>query len=257
MNEPVSVEIDPSDVPQPGDSPAESPAPEVVGQPEAGQAEAQQPILPEGYGSVEEALADLARLKAGGTPPPAEGQEGEPKPAEAPGGDQAAVAALQARTAQEVSELGGLRPETYLEWERRGFAKDAVDMFVSGQQALAAQADQVIFEPIGGPEGWQELNEWATQNLSAEEIESVNTALAEGSPQMARFAVQALASRRAEASGEPARVIEGSAAPSSGEVFSSEAEWMEAMRDPRWVRDPSWRHEQELKFDRSMKAGRL
>ena len=67
----------------------------------------------------------------------------------------------------------------------------------------------------------------------------------------ARLAAQGLHARYVAANGAEPALVTGATAGQSGDVFSSTAQLVEAMRDPRYAADPAYRATVEAKLARS------
>ena len=134
---------------------------------------------------------------------------------------------------------------------------DVANMFLSKQgdvqQAPTATQEDVtqIQESVGGEESYQEMIQWATQNLTENEIKLYDTAMDKGDPLTMFFAAQALNARYRDAAGYEGRMLTGSAPRNTGDVFRSQAELVAAMSDPRYDKDPAYRMDISEKLERS------
>ena len=134
---------------------------------------------------------------------------------------------------------------------------DVANMFLSKQgdvqQAPTATQEDVsqIQESVGGVESYQEMIQWATQNLTENEIKLYDAAMDKGDPLTMFFAAQALNARYRDAAGYEGRMLTGSAPRNTGDVFRSQAELVAAMSDPRYDKDPAYRMDISEKLERS------
>jgi hypothetical protein len=152
---------------------------------------------------------------------------------------------------QEYTETGELSDDAYMALEEKGFSRELVDTWISGQQALVDQQTSQIFSMVGGVDSYAEMTQWAANNLSQSEIDAYNANVESGDMALAQFAVSGLAARyRSEVGNEP-RLVQGNAAPSSSGAFQSVAELTAAMRDPRYGNDPAYRNSVAEKLKRS------
>jgi hypothetical protein len=85
--------------------------------------------------------------------------------------------------------------------------------------------------------------QWASQNLSEQEIGLYDAAMDRGDPLTMFFAAQALHSRYQDATGYDGEMLTGSAPRNTGDVFRSQAELIAAMSDPRYDKDPAYRQD--------------
>ena len=151
---------------------------------------------------------------------------------------------------QEYLENGELSEEAFKALEDAGLPKSLVETWVQGQDALASQMTSEIYNLAGGEGEYQNLMQWATNNLPETEIDAYNATMDRMDANEVRFAVQGLYARyRSEA--EPSLLQGETGVVASGGKFSSNAELTEAMRDPRYVKDPAYRQAVADKLARS------
>jgi hypothetical protein len=119
-----------------------------------------------------------------------------------------------------------------------------------------AELDKVM-EHFGGEKKILELQEWATQNLSEEEIEHIDRMANEGSAQDIKFVYTQLQSRyeaaqtRAPRPAEQLVQSEGLMANPNFDIYSNPSEMLNDMRDPRYQTDPSFRAKVYEKINKS------
>lgn len=151
---------------------------------------------------------------------------------------------------KEFASKGELSQESYEKLAKAGYSKDIVDNYIAGQQARAVQFTAEIKSEVGGEEKYNEMITWAKGNLSPQEIDAYNTAMASGADQ-AKLAALGLAMKFTNAVGkEPTRMIGGGKA-AGEDVFESTQQVTEAMRDPRYRNDPAYRNKVQAKLNRS------
>ena len=93
--------------------------------------------------------------------------------------------------------------------------------------------------------------QWATDNLTENEVNMYDAVMDQGNPLAAFFAVQALKYRYDDAKGVDGTMLTGKAASNTGELFRSQAEVVRAMNDPRYETDPAYRQDIYDKLERS------
>ena len=103
----------------------------------------------------------------------------------------------------------------------------------------------------GGAEQYNEMIEWAAENVPSHEVEMFNQVMDMESPEAAFFAIHALRYAYQNAVGYEGRMLQGKAAADNPEVFRSQAELVAAMDDPRYEKDPAYRMDVEQKLSRS------
>jgi hypothetical protein len=119
----------------------------------------------------------------------------------------------------------------------------------TGPQMTDADATN-LRNAVGGDEKYNEMIGWASDNLTAQEIELYDSVMERGDPASAYFAVQALAYRYQDANGVEGNLVQGKSPATSG-GFRSQAELVQAMSDPRYDSDPAYRQDVTRKLERS------
>ncbi len=104
---------------------------------------------------------------------------------------------------------------------------------------------------VGGEQGYNDMMQWAGQNLSEREVKMYDDVMDQGNPLAAYFAVQALAYRYNDSKGVDGEMLTGKAAKATGDVFRSQAEVVKAMSDPQYDKDPAYRQDIYDKLERS------
>ena len=126
---------------------------------------------------------------------------------------------------------------------------DVANMFLTkqgeAQQTAVATEEDVtqIQDSIGGIDEYQNMIQWASENLSEQEINLYDAAMDRGDPLTMFFAAQALNSRYQDAVGYDGEMLTGSAPRNTGNAFRSQAELIAAMSDPRYDKDPAYRQD--------------
>lgn len=154
---------------------------------------------------------------------------------------------------------GSLADEDYDALQEAGFSRDMVDSYLAGIQvrqsqdnALALQQVNQLKSEFGGDQGYQQMIEWAAQNLSAEEIEGFDQIVTQNTSIGAvRMAIAGLHARYTAAEGREPRLLGGRAPSQGNDKFESTAQVVEAMKDPRYASDPAYRKKVEQKLARS------
>lgn len=104
---------------------------------------------------------------------------------------------------------------------------------------------------VGGDANYKNMTEWASSNLSEQEIAMFDKVMDFGDPNAAYFAINSLAQRYQDAVGFDGKLLTGKASSSNKAGFRSQAEMIEAMQDPRYDRDPAYRQEVMQKLESS------
>lgn len=152
----------------------------------------------------------------------------------------------------EWAEKGELSPESFDKLEKMGFPKDLVRQYITGFQASQQQEAQSIYKEIGGEESYRAMTQWASQNLSQDEINAYDALVTSGDINAAKIAAKGLYAQYTQANGQPPKLISGNATgQSSVKEFRSTAEVVRAMSDPRYANDPAYRKDVERRLEMS------
>jgi len=104
---------------------------------------------------------------------------------------------------------------------------------------------------VGGEENYNNMLGWAQQNVPEQEIELFDSVMDQGNRLAAYFAVQSMALKYQDAVGRDGQMVKGKAPKSQGDVFNSQAELVEAQRDPRYETDEAYQDAILAKLARS------
>lgn len=129
-------------------------------------------------------------------------------------------------------------------------SEELVNAYVEMQKTAAIpkpisseQADALI-DKVGGKQAYNQTLEWASVNLSAEEVAAYDQVINTGSPQAVEFAMQALSLRAKYEGGFDGTQVSGRAVKQqSVKGFKSQAQLAEAISSPKYRTDPAYRLE--------------
>ena len=166
---------------------------------------------------------------------------------------------------EEGADLYDIIMESYRtgEWDPELVSKvegmnpvDVANMFLekggSAQTPQATSNDiEQIQESVGGSTEYQNMIQWAGQNLSEQEVAMYDAVMDRGDPLAMFFAAQALNARYQDAVGYDGEMLTGNAPRNAGDAFRSQAELVAAMSDPRYDKDPAYRADVADKLERS------
>ena len=140
----------------------------------------------------------------------------------------------------EVTTTGVLSEASYAELQAKGLSKATVDKYIAGETALNERARTEVLSVVGGADAFASMQTWAATNLTADETTRFN-AQVDANKDSALMAVSWLAEKYRAANGNaPKNLIMGSGVAPASTGFASQAEVMEAMRDPRYYKDPAY-----------------
>jgi hypothetical protein len=209
------------------------------------------------------AYEELQR-KLGQDTPEEEGESPEEQPEtpeeESEEVEESAAVEVINRASKVYEESGELNAETIEELSKLD-SKELIQAYVSQYtknqaavqaKAVDAQAEAAILDSVGGQESYQQMVQWAANNLDPAEVESYNQVTNSGNVAAIKFAVEALSNRYKSAEGYEAPLVTGKKAPASNaKVFRSHAELSRAIADPRYQNDPAYRSDVEARLARS------
>jgi len=75
---------------------------------------------------------------------------------------------------EEFRDKGGLSDEAYDALEKAGISSDLVDSYLNGQMAVASQLENAVYESVGGEDSYKTMVEWASDNLTEDEVNAYN-----------------------------------------------------------------------------------
>jgi len=171
------------------------------------------------------------------------------------------VALIQEASNEYYSNDGQLSPETLAKFGEMS-SQELVQAYMQlqaqqPQQEIAEVADltqsevNVIQNSVGGEAAYQNLVNWAGENLPADYVQAFDNVVESGNLQAIQLAVAGLRSEYENQVGYEGRLLSGKAANTAADVFRSQAEVVRAMNDPRYENDPAYRQDVFEKLDRS------
>ena len=143
---------------------------------------------------------------------------------------------------KEFSEKGDLSPESLSALEAAGVPASMVKQYIDGAKALAEQQINTLTQDIGGREAYSSMVEWATKNLSPEQVAAYNKAVSSNDPAQQSLAIRGLHAQYRESNG-PSLLSGKANGSSSSAPFESWAQVKVAMSDKRYASDPAYRNE--------------
>ena len=151
---------------------------------------------------------------------------------------------------QEYNETGQLSEDAYLALQEAGIEPQMVDTWIQGQEAIAAQQIDSIYNMVGGEQAYNSMLEWAGNNLQPWEMDAFNDQI-ESLDANSMFAVQGLMARMQNDEGSPPMLYQGEPSQYSAPKYDSIAQLTSAMSDPRYASDPAYRREVTSRLNNS------
>ena len=158
---------------------------------------------------------------------------------------------------------GTITDEMYSSLEGAGLSRGSIDAYLAGRAAESgytttdkapdmSDADiSSVRNHVGGESEYNKLTQWAADNLDSNLVQGYDNLLETGNLNAIKLALSGIKSQYDEANGYEGRMLTGKAPKSSGDVFKSQAQLVEAMADPRYDNDPAYRQDILEKLDRS------
>jgi len=137
---------------------------------------------------------------------------------------------------------GVISEETYKNLAEIGLPKELVDSYAAGQQALQQSEEGSIKSVTEG--NWDQMAEWAANNLSPEEVNTFDDIVQNGSVEQAKLATKGLYAQFKAENGVSPKLVQGAVNGSSTMPFKSNQELARAMSDPRYKSGDKSYHEE-------------
>jgi hypothetical protein len=214
---------------------------------------------------LEKAYVELQKKLGSSEETPEEGdvetEEGEVEEEQDEEFEASPAVSLISDASLEFSEKGELTPETMAKFSEMS-SGDLVQAYmeIQGQveQGEAVQAADLTDSEVnavknfaGGESAYENLIDWAGQNLEPPSVEAFDSIINTGSLEAIKLAVSGIKAQMDDANGYEGRMLSGKAPKTSGDVFRSQQELVAAMSDSRYDSDPAYRQDVIAKLDRS------
>ena len=137
--------------------------------------------------------------------------------------------------------------QAYMEVQKSG----VMDQGGPSEADLSDQAINEVKNYAGGEQAYNNLVQWAGQNLDQQSIEAFDSIVGTGSIDAIKIAVSGLKAQYQDANGYEGKMYTGKAPVEKSDIFRSQAELVKAMSDRRYDRDPAYRQDVIEKLERS------
>ena len=153
---------------------------------------------------------------------------------------------------EEYNEGGQLKESSYEALGKAGIPKDYVDAFIKGQEAIASQTSNTLKQEVGGTDSYNNMMNWASDNLNEAEINSFNKTVNGKDIEATRLAIQGLNARYKNNVGdEPSLQTANKSTSTNALGYRSWAEVTSAMNDERYANDEAYRADVQNKLNNS------
>ena len=155
---------------------------------------------------------------------------------------------------------GTITEEHYTQLESAGFSRGAVDAYLQGRAVdlgLTTTPDindatvSEIKTYAGGEESYNNMVQWASNNLDPSAIQAFDSIINTGSVDAIKLAVNGLKVQYENANGYEGKMVTGKPPKETKDVYRSQAELVAAMSDRRYDSDPAYRQDVISKLERS------
>ena len=159
----------------------------------------------------------------------------------------------------EFVTTGDISPQSREELYKQ-FPKNLVDNYIENMKGATeyktSQAENKIYNAVGGQDKYQELIEWVSKNLSPDEIDRYNSIVTGSDINLAVEYVRGIEARKALSNKRPNIIMGSKGDKSSGaDVFYSRVDYARAIQDERYAKSPEYRAELQAKLERTLKFG--
>lgn len=140
---------------------------------------------------------------------------------------------------------GDLTDEDYAAIEKSGLSKQDFEFMAGGYKAMQEKHTADLHNLVGGVEVYKSIQEYGAHNLTEEEIEVFNSALASNNPKIAHMAVLGLKAMHDSSRGKnPTNRVESTGATeTSVQGYASQADLIRDMSDRRYGKDANYTKE--------------
>ena len=190
-----------------------------------------------------------------------EEEQGEAEPSEEEAPEASPAQSLITDASAEYAEKGELSDEMmskFSELSSQDLVQAYMEMQANAPQAEAAEPVELsdndvnaIKNSVGGEAVYEKVIDWASNNLNETQIKAFDDIVATGNADAIQMMVNGLKSQYDSNNGFEGQMLSGKAPKSSGDVFRSQQQVVEAIADPRYDRDPGYRNEVLEKLERS------
>jgi citrate synthase len=154
---------------------------------------------------------------------------------------------LQSKLGQDQEES----EEESEEVEEQEVEEEEVEESDEEEYEMTDEDVEALQNVVGGSEQYDQIIDWAKDNLSEQEISMYDHVMESNDPIAMFFAIRALGNSYENAVGVDGELLTGTASSTPQDVFRSQAEVVQAMSDPRYDSDPAYRQDVYEKLERS------
>ena len=151
---------------------------------------------------------------------------------------------------EEWADKGELSEDSFKELAEMGIPKEVVNRYIEGVEAVQTRQVSEVYNSVGGEDNYKSMVEWASSNLSKEEVNAYDNLVTGNDVTSVRLAAKGLWAQYVAQNGKAPKLIGGSQSMSgSTSPFRSTAEVVSAMSDSRYATDPAYRRDVEKRLE--------
>lgn len=151
---------------------------------------------------------------------------------------------------EEWADKGELSEDSFKELAEMGIPKEVVNRYIEGVEAVQTRQVSEVYNSVGGEDNYKAMVEWASGNLSKEEVDAYDKLVTGNDVTSVRLAAKGLWAQYVAQNGKAPKLIGGSQSVSgSVSPFRSTAEVVSAMADSRYANDPAYRRDVEKRLE--------
>lgn len=208
------------------------------------------------YAELEKAQADAAAKAAEEalTPEQKAAKESEAAALEA---SAAELAAHRDAMTQKLVNGEAFVDADYEPFIKRGFSREDVDTFAEGLKAIGELHRIRVYNAAGGEEAYNSMIEWARGAYTKAEADAFDRDLNSTDPAVSEAAMKGLVARYQLANGRGGRDVTAAAgaAAAAAAGYTSKAEMIADMQNPKYAKDPTFREAVARKVAAARRAG--
>lgn len=155
---------------------------------------------------------------------------------------------------QEYNTKGEISQETREKLKAAGISDEMTDNFIEGQKARVEAFYDDISTAVGGREEMNTVIDWARNNVSAEEAQSIDAVT---DPHIIKIILKDLKTRMEDKEGHVPDQIVGSGGSAPRNVYESMTEMKADISNPQYHKDEAFRNKVLKKIQASKAAGTI
>ena len=170
----------------------------------------------------------------------------------------AGIETIQSASDEYYANEGQLSEETMEKFGEMS-SRDLVEAYMAIQENTApsdsypdiSDSDlSTVYNSVGGEKEYNNLTSWAAENMDDRALDAFNSVIDQGNPVAIQLAVAGMKAEYDNQEGYEGIMLTGKAAKAS-DGFRSQAELVQAMKDPRYATDPAYQQDVYDKLERS------